>query len=133
MKRALIVIATLFSLTACSGQQVQDVAGWTAGAAIITTATALAVYGIKNDLEEDCDARCRADKQRAAALRESAEERRTAHRIAELSASLDAYLTAEPNTETEQRSVVFVPEVPAVPQQSFDRLDAVLPEEAPEN
>lgn len=133
MKRSLVVLAMMIPLTACSGQQVQEVAGWTAGAAVITAATAVAVYGIKTDLEEDCDARCRADKQRAAALRQAAKERRRARRIAELSSSLDEYLTAEPGIPTEQRSVVFVPDDPAVPQQSIDRLDALLPEEAPEN
>ena len=130
MKRGLIAIATLFSLTACSTQHVQEAAGWTAGAAILT---AVAVYEIKNDYEDDCDARCRADRERGEALVEADRERRTAQRVAELNASLDAYLTSEPDAGTEQRSVVFVPDDPAVPQQSVDRLDAVLPEEEPEN
>ncbi len=128
MKRGLIVITMLFSVTACSGQQVQKAAEWTAGAAILT---AVAVYEFKNN--DDCDARCRANERRADALNEAAEERRTAQRIAELNASLDAYLTAELDAGTEERSVVFVPADPAVPPQSIDRLDAVLLEEEPEN
>ena len=127
MKRGLIVVAALFSLTACSGQQVQDAAGWTAGAAVLA---AVAVYEFKND---DCDAQCRRNEQRQDALLQAAEERRTAQRVAELNAALDVYLTAEPDAGTEQRSVVFVPDDPAVPQQSHDRLDAVILEEAPEN
>ena len=133
MKRGLIITAAMFLLTACSSQQVEQAAGWTAGAALITAATGLAVYGVKKDLEDDCDARCRADKQRRAARSQAAEERRTAQRIAELDAALDGYLTAEPDVGTEQRSVVLLPEAPEVPQQSVDRLDAVLPETAPED
>ena len=133
MKRSLVVLAMLFSLTACSGQQVKEAAGYTAGTALLTAALAVAVYGIKTDLEDDCDERCRAEKQRRDARREGAEERRAARRIAEINASLDAYLTAEPDAGTEQRSVVLVPDDPVVPQQSRDRLDALLLGEAPEN
>ena len=130
MKRGLIVIATLFSLTACTGQQVQEAAGWTASAAVLA---AVAVYEYKNDDEDHCDARCRQNEQRRKALRQAAEERRAAQRVAELNAALDVYLTAEPDAGTEQRSVVLVPDDPAVPQQSQDRLDALLLEEVPEN
>ncbi len=119
----------MFSLTACSGQQVKEAAGWTASAALLT---ALTVHDIVNE-EEYCDERCWRDRWRADALRQAEEERRTAQRIAELDAALDGYLTAEPDIGTEQRSVVFVPDDPPVPQQSLDRLDAVLHEEAPEN
>ena len=128
MKRSLVVLAMLFSLSACSGQQVQQAAEWTAGAALLAGA---AVYDYKNG--DDCDARCRADKERADALNEAAEERRTAQRVAELNAEFDAYLTAEPDAVTEQRSIVVVPDDPAVPQQSLDRLNAMLPEDASEN
>ncbi len=132
MKRGLIVTAALFSLTACSSQQVEQAAGWTAGAAVIAAATGLAVYGVKKDLEDDCDARCRQDKQRRAARRQAGEERRTAQRIAELDAALDGYLTAEPDVGTEERSVVIIPDNLPVPQRSVDRLNAALPETAPE-
>ena len=134
MKKGLIVIATLITLTACSTQQVKEGAGYAVGTAIVTAATALALYGgIRNDLEDDCDAACRGARERRDARRQGAEERRAARRIAEINASLDAYLTAEPDIGTEQRSVVFVPDDLPVPQQSVDRLDAVLPEEVPEN
>ena len=134
MKRGLIVIATLFSLTACSTQQVKEGAGYAVGTAVVTAATALALYGsIRDDLDDDCDQQCRAEKQRRAARREGAEERRAARRIAEINASLDAYLTAEPDIGTEQRSVVLVPDDLPVPQESVDRLDALLPEEEREN
>ena len=128
MKRGLIVIAMLLSLSACSGQQVQQAAELTAGAALLA---GVAVYEFKNG--DDCDARCRADRERADALNEAAEERRTAQRVAELNAELDAYLTTEPDAVTERRSIVVVPNDLPVPQQSVDRLDAVLPEEVPEN
>ncbi len=134
MKRGLVTLAMLFSLTACSGQQVKEGAGYAVGTAMITAATALAIYGsIKDDLEDDCDEACRRAKAHRDARRQGAEERRAARRVAELDASLDAYMTTEPDAGVEQRSVVLVPDDLPVPQQSADRLDALLPEEVPEN
>lgn len=153
MRRSLIIVVMLLSLTACTGQQVQEIAGWTASAAILTAA---AVYEHKNDDDTHRDNTYRGvpvdgnpiyqhythpcqtcverrEEQRQDALAEAAEEYRTAQRRAELNAALDAYLTAEPDAGTEQRSVVFVPADPAVPQQSVERLDAVVPEAVPED
>ena len=133
MKRSLILLAMTVSLTACSSQQVQQAAGYAAGTAMVGAGLALVGYKIKNDLEDDCDARCQADKKRSEQLREAREASRTARRIEELSASLDGYLTAEPDIEMEQRSIVLVPDDLPVPQRSVDRLNAVLSEEVPED
>ena len=132
MNRRLVILAMLFSLTACTGQQMKQAAGYTAGTAMVTAATAMLFYGAL-DGEDDCDATCERDKKLRAAWSEAAEDRRAAERAAELEAAFDGYVTAEPDTGTEQRSVVFLPDDPAVPQQSVDRLDAVLPEKAPED
>lgn len=148
--RRLSVIAIVFSLTACSAQQVQDAALFTAGAAL-HTAVAL------NEIIDEKDSRAPCpqpvgedtsvnpgpvfrnptcprwalddwkDEQLEAAYR--AEQRyREEQRRAELNAALDAYQSPDPEVAAHQRSVVFVPAEPTVPQQSIDRLDAVIAE-----
>ncbi len=153
MRRSLIIVVMLLSLTACTGQQVQDVAGWTAGAAILAAA---AVSEYKNDDDTRRDNTYRGvpvdgnpiyrhythpcqicvehrEEQRQDARLEAAEEYRTAQRIAELNAALDEYRTVDREAGVDQRSVVFVPADPAVPQQSVERLDAVVPEAVSED
>ena len=146
MNRGLIIIAALLSLTACTGQQVQDAAWFTAGAAL---QTAIAVAEFKQDdrTPAPCPQPVADDTSRNPgplfrnptcprhalddwkdAQFQAADANRTAQRVAELNASLDDYLTIDPDTGTDQRSVVFVPADPAVPQQAVDRLDAVLSE-----
>ncbi len=125
MKRSLVVLAMLFSLSACSGQQVQQAAEWTAGAALLA---GVAVYDYKNG--DDCDARCRADKERADALNEAAEERRTAQRVAELNAALDNHMTVMPVVEPEQRSVVMNAGDPVIPPEVVERFNAAMPEDS---
>ena len=77
MNRSFVIFAILFSLTACSTQQVKEGAGYAVGTAIVTAATAMALYGgIRDDLEDDCDQQCRAEKQRRDARRQGAEDTR---------------------------------------------------------
>lgn len=151
MKRGLIVIATLFALTACSGQQVKETAQWTAGAALLTA------ISIAESLDDDDHGRSgpydgnpvfeetapdlfrnapppceicvkHREEQRQEALLEAAEEYRTAQRRAELNAALDAYMAPATDAESEQRSVVIAPVDRAVPQNVVERLDAVVAE-----
>ncbi len=149
MKRGLIVIATLFALTACSGQQVKESAQWTAGAALLTA------ISIAESLDDDDHGRpydgnpvfeetapdlfrnarspCEIcvkhrEEQRQEALLEAAEEYRTAQRRAELSAALDAYMAPAGDAESEQRSVLVAPVDRAVPQNVVERFNAVVTE-----
>ena len=146
MKRGLFVIATLFSLTACSAQQVQDAALFTVGAALRTameidkanderdrsnsycgdpifeeTAPDLFTYG-----GGGCAAPMNREQRRQ--LYEAAEANRAAHRRAELNAALEAFNAASPVADPEQRSVVLMSSDPFIPPEAVERFNAAMPE-----
>ena len=146
MYRGLSVIAIVFLLAGCSAQQVQDAAWFTAGAALRTAITVAEIVD-----EKDSPAPCPQPLSEDPSLNpgplfinptcprhalddwkeeqfEAADAYRAEQRRAELSAALDAYQRTDPEVATGQRSVVFVPIEPTVPQQAIDRFDAVVSE-----
>ncbi len=146
MKRGLIVIATLYSITACSAQQVQDAALYTVGAAI---GTAIAIdKAMDNDDERNCVVPDQTDPiypgdpigqgspdvlTSCDALLEADREARAAQRRAELNAALDAYNTGVPGTESGERSVVMTSGDPVVPPEVVERFNAIVPKASVED